>query len=91
MGALEKLWRGQLHPSRDVLSHDRYVALSNVATAKKKLLGLLTEEEKDIFNEFLRLQKLYVDLAERDAFFVGYRTATSIMLDSFPSKRNPVV
>lgn len=83
MNILEELWYGNIYPNEQSIRKDSEYAqaLRKVADEKESLLPSLSPELQKGIEKILDVQLEAAVIAERDAFVMGFRLATQIMVD----------
>lgn len=83
MNILEELWYGNIYPNEQSIQKDsEYVqALRKVVDEKENLLPSLSPELQKGIEKLLDVQMEVAVIAERDAFVMGFRMATQIIVD----------
>ena len=81
---LEALYFGNLHPT-ETSAHkkSRYWQVSKQSNvAYDKVQAMLSDEQRSAFNHFVTLQLSTQSEAELEAFILGYRIGTRLLIDS---------
>ena len=83
MNILEELWYGNIYPNEQSIRKDSEYAqaLRKVADEKESLLPSLSPELQKGIEKILDVQLEAAVIAERDAFVMGLRLATQIIVD----------
>ncbi len=84
MNILEELWYGNIYPNEGFIRKDSEYAqaLRKVADEKECRLPNLTPELRKSIETLMDVQMEAAAIAERDAFVMGFRLATQIIVDS---------
>ena len=84
MNILEKLWYGNIYPNEHSVRKDSEYAqaLRKVVEEKECLLTNLAPELRQNIEKLVDVQMEAAAIAERDAFVMGFRLATQIIVDS---------
>ncbi len=84
MHILEELWYGNIYPNeRSICKDGEYAqALRKVEGKKECLLPNLAPELRKAIEKLMDVQMEAAAIAERDAFVMGFRLATQILVDS---------
>ena len=84
MNILEELWYGNVYPNeRSIRKDGEYAqALRKVVNEKDCLLPNLAPELRKAIEKLMDVQLEAAAIAERDAFVMGFRLATQIIVDS---------
>lgn len=83
MQILEELYIGNVRPGeRSFKRNSQYSrALSKSADAVDRLLAVLNDEQRKLFDEFSDAQREVSVLTDCETFMVGFQTGAKIMLD----------
>ncbi len=83
MNILEELWYGNIYPNEQaVRQNSEYAqALHKVVDEKESLLPNLAPELQKAIEKLMDVQTEAAVIAERDAFVMGFRLATRIIVD----------
>lgn len=83
MNILEELWYGNIYPNEQSIRKDSEYAqaLRKVADEKENLLPSLSPELQKGIEKILDVQLEAAVIAERDAFVMGFRLATQLLVD----------
>lgn len=83
MNILEELWYGNIYPNEQSIRKDSEYAqaLRKAAAEKDSLLPSLSPELQTGIEKLLDVQMDAAVIAERDAFVMGFRLATQIIVD----------
>ena len=83
MNILEELWCGNIYPNEQSIRRDSEYAqaLRKVADEKDGLLPSLSPELQKGIEKLMDVQMEAAVIAERDAFVMGFRLATQIIVD----------
>ena len=83
MYVLHDLWRGNISPiERYIRPGSEYKKYSDKAVNEfEKLLSHLTEEDKQIFDNYNELGMKILSLSEEESFINGFRLGAKIILD----------
>ena len=81
MTILEQLWYGKLHPAEIKRPLDpQYAKLLDTADkTEKKLLSLLTDEEKELFQKLDECRNELYDMDSCNIFISGFRLGARLM------------
>lgn len=84
MNILEELWYGNIYPNEQSIRKDSEYAqaLRKVVDEKERLLPNLAPELRKAVEKLVDVQMEAAVIAERDAFVMGFRLATQIIVDS---------
>ncbi len=84
MKILEELWYGNVYPNeRSIRRDSEYAqALRKVVDERECLLLNLAPEVRKTMEKLMDVQMEAAAIAERDAFVMGFRLATQIIVDS---------
>ena len=84
MFVLEKLWRGKLSPSEQCCNYgSEYSDLSSVLFRMgKQLSSALSDEEKQLFQEYQMTQEKMIAISAEDVFYNGFRIGVGLILDA---------
>ena len=85
MYVLDKLWRGTLSPSEQCVNHDsEYSQLHHKAAQMgSQILSSMSDEEKELFQEYQDLQERLSAISEEDVFTNGFRIGAKFTQDTF--------
>ena len=83
MQILEELYIGNVRPGeRSFKRNSQYSrALSESADAADRLIAVLNDEQKKLFDEFTDAQREVSVLTDAETFIYGFRTGAKIMMD----------
>ena len=83
MQILEALYIGGVRPGeRSFKRNSQYGrALDESADAADRLIAVLSEEQKKLFEEFMDAQREVMVLTDAETFIYGFRTGAKIMMD----------
>ena len=83
MQMLEDLYLGAVNPSeRSFKRNSQYAeALDEVVKAEDALTNSLTEEQKELFEDYMTAQREVNILADCDTYCLAFKTGAKIMLD----------
>lgn len=83
MQILEELYIGNVRPGeRSFKRNSQYSrALSESADAADKLIAVLNDEQRKLFDEFSDAQREVSVLTDCETFMYGFQTGAKIMLD----------
>lgn len=83
MQILEELYLGNVRPGeRSFKRNSQYGrALTASADAADKLIAVLTEEQRKLFEEYMDAQREVMVLTDAETFIYGFQTGAKIMLD----------
>lgn len=83
MQILEELYIGNVRPGeRSFKRNSQYSrALSESADAADRLLAVLNDEQRKLFDEFADAQREVSVLTDCETFMVGFQTGAKIMMD----------
>lgn len=84
MYVLDKLWRGTLSPNEPCVKYgSEYSEIRHKATQlSSQLLSSLSDEGKQIFQEYQELRERMCYISEEDMFVNGFRIGVGLILDS---------
>ena len=84
MYVLDKLWRGTLSPSEQCVNHDsEYSQLHHKAARMgSQILSRMSDEEKQLFQEYQELRERMAYISEEDMFVNGFRIGVGLLLDA---------
>lgn len=84
MYVLDKLWRGELSPNEPCVKHgSEYSELHHkAAQLGKKVASSLSEDERQIFQEYQELRERMCYISEEDMFVNGFRIGVGLLLDA---------
>ena len=81
MYVLEDLWGGKVNPQRGFPSKQYARAMQKLASCGEKLLVVLNEEERKLFEEYVDDQLEVSIIADCASFIDGFRLGAKIILD----------
>ena len=83
MQILEELYVGDVRPGeRSFKRNSQYGrALDESVDAADRLIAVLSEEQKKLFEEFMDAQREVMVLTDAETFIYGFRTGAKIMMD----------
>lgn len=82
MKILEELWYGNIDPRQQKDSTSRHKNLMHLVTVnEKKLLALLSDEAKEIYERLTDCQKELNDLEQCEMFIRGFKLGAQIMIE----------
>ncbi len=83
MSILQELWYGNVHPIERYMRQDSEYAqaLHKLVDEQNRLLPGLAPELRKGIEKLLDVQMEAAVIAERDAFIMGFRLATQILID----------
>lgn len=82
MKILEELWYGNIDPRQVENTSGRHKNLTHLVTVnKKKLLALLSDEAKGIYERLTDCQKELSDLEQCEMFIRGFKLGAQIMIE----------
>ena len=83
MKILEEFWYGNIQPNERIISPDsRHAELLKVVVQNEnKLVLLLSEEAKELFDKFTEAQSELPSMNECDAFVLGFRLGGKFILE----------
>ena len=83
MQILEELYIGNVRPGeRSFKRNSQYGrALAESADAADKLIAVLTDQQRKLFEEYMDAQREVMVLTDAETFIYGFRTGAKIMLD----------
>ena len=83
MNILEELWCGNIYPNEQSIRKDSEYAqaLRKVVDEKESLMPSLSLEIQKAIEKLMDVQMEAAVIAERDAFVMGFRLATQIIID----------
>ena len=82
MKILEELWYGNVDPKQWDSASGRHKNLTRLATEnEKKLLALLSDEAKEIYERLTDCQKELNDLEQCEMFIRGFKLGARIMIE----------
>ena len=84
MFVLDKLWRGKLSPNEQCCNYgSEYSDLSSfLFRIGKQLSSVLSDEEKQLFQEYQTTQEKMIAISEKDIFYNGFRIGVGLILDA---------
>ena len=84
MYVLDKLWRGTLSPSEQYVNHgSEYSQLHHKAAQMgSQILSSMSDEEKELFQEYQELRERMAYISEEDMFVNGFRIGVGLILDA---------
>ena len=84
MYVLDKLWQGKLSPNEQCIVHgSEYSDIRHKATQlSKQLVSSLSEEGKQVFQEYQELREQMCYISEEDMFVNGFRIGVGLLLDA---------
>ena len=84
MYVLDKLWRGELSPNEPCVRHgSEYSELRHQATQlSTKIVSSLSEEGKQMYQEYQELRERMAFISEEDMFVNGFRIGVGLLLDA---------
>ena len=82
MRILEDLWYGKVIPWQMGIKSEKYKSLmAQIAEDEEKLMGLLSEEAKVIYEKMMDHQSEAVALEQREAFIRNFKLGAKFMLE----------
>ena len=82
MRILEELWYGKVIPWQMGIKSEEYKALmAQIAESEEKLMGLLSEEAKDVYEKLMEHQSEAVALEQRESFIRNFKLGARFMLE----------
>ena len=82
MRILEDLWYGKVIPWQMGIKSEKYKSLmAQIAEDEEKLMGLLSEEAKVIYEQLMNHQSEAVALEQREAFIRNFKLGAKFMLE----------
>ena len=83
MQILEELYVGDVRPGeRSFKRNSQYArALNESADAADRLIAVLSEEQKKLFEEFMDAQREVSVFTDAETFIYGFRLGAKIMMD----------
>lgn len=83
MQILEELYVGDVRPGeRSFKRNSQYGrALNESADAVDRLIAILSDEQKKLFEEYMDAQQEVMVLTDAETFIYGFRTGAKIMMD----------
>lgn len=83
MQILEELYVGDVRPGeRSFKRNSQYGrALNESADAADRLIAVLSDEQKKLFEEYMDAQREVIVLTDAETFIYGFRTGAKIMMD----------
>ena len=83
MQILEELYVGDVRPGeRSFKRNSQYGrALNESAEAADRLIAVLSEEQKKLFEEYMDAQREVMVLTDAETFIYGFRLGAKIMMD----------
>ena len=83
MQILEDLYVGDVRPGeRSFKRNSQYGrALNESADAADRLIEVLSEDQKKLFEEYMDAQREVMVLTDAETFIYGFRTGAKIMMD----------
>ena len=83
MFVLDRLWRGEVSPSeRRIAPNSEYLKILHENTLMEdELCKDFTREQKDLYLKMETNQLEMMEIADKEAFFVGFRIGAGLILD----------
>ena len=82
MRILEDLWYGKVIPWQMGIKSEEYKTLmAQIAESEERLMGLLSEEAKAVYEELMAQQSEAVALEQREAFLRNFKLGAKFMLE----------
>ena len=82
MRILEDLWYGKVIPWQMGIQSEQYKSLmAQIAEDEEKLLGLLSEEAKVVYEQLMNHQSEAVALEQREAFIRNFKLGVRFALE----------
>ena len=82
MRILEDLWYGKVIPWQMGIKSEQYKNLmAQIAESEEKLMGLLSEEAKAVYEQLMAQQSEAVALEQREAFIRNFKLGAMFMLE----------
>lgn len=92
MKILENLWLGKIHPwDQESTSPERIKLLENATEDENKLLAVLSDEAKVLFEKHSVSQNELITFDQCDAFIRGFKLATMIMAEVMNKDDTPLL
>ena len=82
MRILEDLWYGKVIPWQMGIKSEKYKSLmAQIAESEEKLLGLLSEEAKDVYEKLMEHQSEAFALEQRESFIRNFKLGARFMME----------
>ena len=82
MRILEDLWYGEVIPWQMGIKSEQYKGLmAQIAESEEKLLSLLSEEGKEVYEKLMAQQSEALALEQREAFLRNFKLGAKFMLE----------
>lgn len=82
MTILQELWYGNIRPNEDKIITDEEKRLVElIARHHETLSSSLKNDDVDVFEKYVDCFTEYASLIEAQAFEIGFKLATSILMD----------
>ena len=82
MYVLEDLWRGELHPNELPPIRPNYAAtIRALSASEEKFAAMLSEEQKVMFNVYLKDQGKIASITDCETFIKGFQLGAKVMID----------
>ena len=82
MRILEDLWYGKIIPWQKGIKSEEYKTLmAQIAESEERLMGLLSEEAKDVYERLMEHQSEAVALEQREAFIRNFKLGARFALE----------
>ena len=93
MYVLDKLWQGKLSPNEQCIVHgSEYSDLrSKAVQLEKQILSRLSNDGKQVLQEYQDLREQMAYISEEDMFVNGFRTGIGLLLDAVGSYESQFV
>ena len=84
MYVLDKLWQGKLSPNEQCIVHgSEYSDLrSKAVQLEKQILSRLSDDGKQVLQEYQDLREQMAYISEEDMFVNGFRIGVGLILDA---------
>ena len=93
MFVLDKLWRGKLSPNEQCCHCGS--EYSNLRGAlyrlDRQLSSVLSDEKKELFQEYQATQEKMTSISEEDIFYNGFRIGVGLILDALSTYESQFV
>ena len=93
MYVLDKLWQGKLSPNEQCIVHgSEYSDLrSKAVQLEKQILSRLSDDGKQVLQEYQDLREQMAYISEEDMFVNGFRIGVGLILDAVGSYESQFV
>ena len=82
MRILEDLWYGKVIPWQMGIKSEKYKSLmSQIAESEEKLMGLLSEEAKSVYEQLMAQQSEAFALEQRESFIRNFKLGARFMME----------